>query len=106
MMKTAALAAALFALAGCSPSAEDFDISVTKCDGSGSVALVEFTVTNLTDETESPVMGIEYRGADGIRLDVDDTWVQDIRPGDTARHSETTWIPEHIGTISCHVFKS
>jgi hypothetical protein len=72
-------------------SSKNFTVSVTSCAadtiGIGKVGL---SVTNLTSQTRTATIEIEYRDGTGSRLDSDTARVRDIRPGDTARADETT----------------
>jgi hypothetical protein len=78
---------------GLNPPKAHFDVAVTNCDatrGELPMATVGLSITNKTSTTRSAVVHIEYRDADGSRLDTDTSRVSSIAPGDTARTQEST----------------
>lgn len=105
--------AAIFLIAGISsrlegPASKNFNITVTSCTGSGTGSLatanIGFTITNTSKTTRSATVHVEYRDADGSRLDTDTSLVRNLGAGETARQNESTILDgSPAGAIQCAI---
>lgn len=101
--------AAVLWLAGMGPSSspgpgggEPVQVQLTGCSADDFAAKAVLTVTNTGSRARTATIGVEYRDADGARLDTDTAYVRDIAPGDTVKHDETTILDgAPSGAISC-----
>lgn len=73
-------------------TADDIRVRITTCELGESVGTVGLEVTNSGDETRTVRIGLEYRDGSGARVDTDSATVRDVRPGDTVRHEEPTFL--------------
>lgn len=79
-----------------------FSVTVTGCSQSAGVGQVTLAVTNNTVTTRTARVSIEYRDADDSRLDTDMAVIRDVRPGQTARVTEYTFLDATpAGTLTC-----
>lgn len=90
------------------PASRNFETTVTTCQGNstGSLATADvgFTITNTSKSTRSATVHIEYRDADGSRLDTDTSTVRNLHAGETARQTETTILDGvPTGAIRCAI---
>lgn len=72
---------------------DDLKVEITGCSmttGPLSSATVGLQVTNNSSRARTVRVDVEYRDGAGRRIDTDTAVVRDVRPGDTAAHSETT----------------
>lgn len=69
-------------------------VQVSDCEMSGAdglnTAKVSLVVGNISQQTRSARIEIEYRDGNGRRLDTDTAYIRDIEPGDTVSHQEST----------------
>jgi hypothetical protein len=86
------------------PPLATFDAQVTSCSGSGSVASVGFTIKNTGTTTRDATVKIEYRDGSGARLDTDTAYIRNVRPGDTVRSEESTFLDAAPpGALTCRI---
>lgn len=89
------------------PASKNFDVNVTSCNstaGSLPTANIGFTITNTSGSPRSATIHIEYRDADGSRLDTDTSRVARLAAGETARQNESTLLDgTPTGAISCRI---
>lgn len=101
---TTLAAIALIGRALTTPASEQLQVQVTDCHSTSAVSMatISLTVTN-TGTTPRPArIGIEYRDATGALLDTDTARIPTIAPGDTARHTESTFLSGRPqGKVSC-----
>lgn len=91
-----------------SPSPADrFKVQVTSCSATSgplATATVGFTIENTGDSTASATVSIEYRDADGSRLDTDTSTVRNLPAGETARQDESTILNAvPTGALTCRI---
>jgi hypothetical protein len=80
-----------------------FDVKVTKCQSSGSVATVGLEVHNRSSSTQTATIRVEYHANDGKLIDTDTVLVRDIGSGDTSRMEQSTLIDAGDGGVTCKV---
>ena len=73
-----------------SSSSGGFDVKLTGCSASGSMATVNLEVHNGGSTTQTANIAIEYRNGSGTAIDTGTVLVRDVPPGDTKRVEEST----------------
>jgi hypothetical protein len=85
-------------------SGTGFDVNVTKCGASGSVATIGLEVHNRGSSTGTATVRIEYRDKSGKVINTDTALVRDIGGGDTERVDQSTILDaDPDPTMTCHV---
>ena len=79
-----------------------FDVKVTKCQSTGSVATVGLSVHNNGSSTQTATIRVEYRDNAGKLIDSDTVLVHDIGAGDTKAAEQST-ILDSDEAMTCHV---
>jgi hypothetical protein len=94
--------AALAAMTGGRSASDDVDVQVVGCTGSSGVATATVQAKNLTSDTLTARVDIEYRDGAGRRLDTDRVTLRAIAAGDTAVADESTILDAAPGgSITC-----
>jgi hypothetical protein len=83
-------------------SGSGFDVKVTKCQSTGSVATVGLSVHNNGSDTQTATIRVEYRDKAGKMIDSDTVLVHDIGGGDTKAAEQST-ILDSDEAMTCHV---
>ncbi len=78
-------------------------VDVASCDFDGDRVTVGLTVRNTGATTRSAHIQVEYRDADGARIDRESVPARDGGPGDTARIEESTELDVTAATGTCVV---
>ena len=79
-----------------------FDVKVTKCQSTGSVATVGLSVHNNGSSTQTATIRVEYHDKAGKLIDSDTVLVHDIGAGDTKAAEQST-ILDADEAMTCHV---
>jgi hypothetical protein len=79
-----------------------FDVKVTKCQSTGSVATVGLSVHNNGSSTQTATIRVEYHDKAGKLIDADTVLVHDIGAGDTKTAEQST-ILDSDEAMTCHV---
>jgi hypothetical protein len=83
-------------------SGSGFDVKVTKCQSTGSVASVGLSVHNNGSSTQTATIRVEYDDKSGKLIDSDIVQVHDIGSGDTKLVEQST-ILDVDESMTCHV---
>jgi hypothetical protein len=83
-------------------SGTGFDVKVTKCQSSGSVATVGLSVHNNGSSTQTATIRVEYDDKAGKLIDADTLLVHDIGAGDSKSVEQST-ILDADESMTCHV---
>ncbi|MFI5889455.1 FxLYD domain-containing protein [Actinoplanes sp. NPDC051513] len=85
-------------------SGTGFDVKVTKCNASGSVATIGLEVHNRSSDTQTATIRVEYHDGAGKLLDTDTALVRDIGSGDTESVDQSTILDTNAdASMTCKV---
>ncbi len=78
-------------------------VDVASCDFAGDRVTVGLTVRNTGATARSAHIQVEYRDADGTRIDRESVTARDVAPGGTASLEESTQLDPPAATGTCLV---
>ncbi|WP_157437625.1 hypothetical protein [Actinoplanes subtropicus] len=84
-------------------SGSGFDVKVTKCQSTGSVATVGLSVHNKGSDTQTATIRVEYHDKAGKIVDSDTVLAHDVGAGDTQPVEQSTILDADGGAVTCHV---